>query len=324
METTRPMVLATEMARLAASTLRRHPEFVGEAAFLPVAAPFFASLIERASAQGMLECLRLDGRLVGFVMAWHEADSPLGVPVTHGCLHLDLDAPSAVSWAEERLAALYESTPDDLKLELDTAYRALLPRMVALGYGVESVALGQSVASVRQAIDDFGGRGLPDRFALRPLASRADIDAVIGLQKDAYTHTPEFCPWGATDGNLDTVRQGLAEGLERQWPSLVLVEDGAIVGYLGATLLDANPYWGRTAVADVVFAEHIRGRGLLRPCGLALIDRLLTADVRTLLGPTAQRPVMRLAAQLGAHALAWMMTKSSPFPPDHFDPFAPL
>jgi hypothetical protein len=311
--------IGAEMTRLAASALRRHAPYVGDAAFLSAAEPFFESLIERASSQGLVDEFRVQGRLAGIFLTWHEPDSPLGVPITPGMLHLDAGSPAARSWAEKLVAARRASLPDDFLLELDASYRALLPHLFGCGYGVESVALGQTVQGVRRALETVGPRELPAGFSLRELATEGDIDVVIQLQREAYTKTPEFCPHGATEGNLATVRQGMEDGIERGWPQLVLLEAGTVVGYIGATIIDANPYWGRTAVGDIVFSEHIRGRGLLGPCSLQLLARLAASDVRTLLGPTAQPPVMRMAERFDARPVAWMVRKSSPFDPSHFN-----
>lgn len=280
------------------NTLRRTPGFVdGHGATRKLEATW-----DRGAALGLRGGVAGPSQLVFFhdPMAW------FGGPVTLGWLDGPVGAPL------EPLAALIDAHHDalgpDSLIECPTDDRPLIEMMIARGFGIDSVI---QVGDARHAARVIGAGPLPP--GVEPLGDE-HIAGVIALHREVFSAEPEWCWFGAAPAHLQRMAEDLARASEGHF---VLVEDGAVVGHIGAELR-ADDFWGPTGGLELVLARRLRGRGLARSLYRVALRSLVARGARTIKGGTSQPAVLALGRALGRSWHAFNLRRGVRFAPDHF------
>jgi GNAT superfamily N-acetyltransferase len=241
-------------------------------------------------------------------VAWHGAPAQM-VWVDH------LDTPKAQAWAYDHLLALYRSP--HFECSLDAGYPALRHALLRAGVGIDSVSmLGDTRDALRRLLADRPVARTHDAVTIRALQP-ADIDAVVGLSRQVFTQTPEYCWFGALPLFLEERAADLAAA--REGVHEVLCRGDRIVGYWSADISMSN-FWGRSAGMDFVLLPEVQGVGLARVGYRRLLEQLVDAGVEVFRGGTNQPPVMHLARVMGRRPWQYWMRTQVPFSADHFAP----
>lgn len=302
------------------ATLARVPTFRDG----PDAAARLGALYQRGLGTGALVHAHGPGWQLAY---FRDPEVWYGGAATIAFVDRDPRSPRALTELAFVLRAHAASLDATTLLEMTADDAALREVVVAeTGLGVDSVfqvgAADVALHALRDVTWPAATVGLG--IAIRE-ARIGDVDAIVGLERDAFTAEPAYCWFGAYPHHLENVRRRLEHAL-RAGDGVHLVVQGAgreVLGHVGADI-DGHAFWGCSAGLDIVLAPALRGRGLLKVLYREALARLVHVHrVATLRGGTAQPGVMALGLRMGRAWGALHMRRNVAFPFAHFAAFQP-
>jgi predicted N-acetyltransferase YhbS len=203
-------------------------------------------------------------------------------------------------------------------------HRALLPALVRLGLGVETVIpCGDVDRSLARLKRRYGDLAWPEAsgIALRPLRTKADIAALVRITRQEFGRNPQYGREMASPRFLAFAeklwRKAIRANAGTEW---VLVRRGKVVGHFGFHHQARGPFGRPFAGVGLTFDRVAQGKGLAKHAYWTMLTRMRELGVEDYQGGTAQGPVLKLARLMGRRPIAYLLRpEPAAFPLSHFD-----
>jgi hypothetical protein len=238
----------------------------------------------------------------------------------------------ARGWCAQTLQRLARRFDDRHALLLSVAHRALLPELLRLGLGIDTLLLH---GEPETALQRLGGPARAAQGKLRdadlniaPLGSAQQVEQILALRSSYFAANPQFAPGNpsttigpAQQERIDAfVGAKLIAQLEQDPATHFVVLRGAtVLGSFGLTVTD-NALLGRCAGVEIALDPSIHGHGLARLAYGMLLQRMIELRVDLFRGRTAHPAVIHLARRMRRPLRGWWLCSTpKALPPDHFD-----